>query len=179
MRLNVLLSSVFIFSIALLGISQSNYREIGLKSSNLTNNYNFLFKKEKKEGQFRRYSADLTSNTFFGGISGHQTSIRASIGFEKRKEITDKFDFIRGFNPGVQLILQNPTYPDFSLITGLSLGYILGFQYHINKEFAIGAEMIPGISLNSDIADENLSINAQLRLNQSAGIFFIYKFNKT
>ncbi|MFK8045922.1 MAG: hypothetical protein AB8B72_10540 [Crocinitomicaceae bacterium] len=173
--MKILITVLAIVSISHLSQAQ-DYREIGIRTFSF-NSATFLFKKEKELGKFRRYSAFLSSQSTFGLLTTSQTRFGGSIGFEKRKELTEKVDFIRGFNPGFTFRIaasNGGVYPEL----GFSLGYIVGFQYHINKSFAVGAEMVPAFALGIQAIDNDYLLTNSINISQNAGLFFVYKFNK-
>jgi len=155
--------------------AQSKSREVGIKTYNLTN-YSILLKKEKKPNRYRRYSASFNMNVKSNLLLTN--SVGFSLGFEKRKSLTNNFEFIHGINPGIHI---NSSFSNAlsSITPSIRMGYILGFQYAINKQFTIGVETIPFFQasvsyFNANNVGEPPSIS--MRANQSAGLFLIYKF---
>ncbi len=197
MKKLILLSLLLSGSIGqMTAFSQTKNREIGLKTPNL-DHYTILYKHERKPNRYLRFGLGLAAN--YSNILSLSTSNRFSsnvsfsVGFEKRVKLSNKFELLHGFTPSIGAsynyledsgILPQPTNRDV-LSLQLGLGYILGGQYLIAKNFSIGAELIPLFNINYSNVKSNQAnfenietISSGLRLRSGFGLFCVYKFNK-
>lgn len=147
--------------------AQTTNREIGLRLT-ASRGSDFIFKKEKQEGKFKRLRVGLTD---LGYSEDFRFGLVFGIGIEKRKEIKDQLFFIHGFEPSLSVSSRND---DAAVVVGL--GYVLGFQYDVTPNFSANVEAIPFIGANVNRDDGSFYIDAGL--NSSAAIGLIYRFQK-
>ncbi|MBO3698702.1 hypothetical protein [Roseivirga sp. E12] len=168
----------FILFIALLAFSQmlnsnalnaqTTNRELGLRLT-ASRGSDFVFKKEKQEGKFKRLRVGLTD---LGYSEDFRFGLVFGIGIEKRKEIKDQLHFIHGFEPSLSISSRND-----NSAARVGLGYILGFQYDVTPNFSANVEAIPFVGANVNRDDG--SFIADLGINSSAAIGLIYRFQKS
>ncbi len=149
---------------------QSINRETGLRLT-ASGGSDFVFKKEKDNGKFKRLRVGLTNLGYTGSDNGFHLGFVFAIGLEKRKEVKDQLYFIHGFEPSVRISSLNR---NSDLVIGL--GYVLGFQYDISPSFSALVETIPFVG--SSVERDQDSFIADLGINSSASIGFIYRFQK-
>lgn len=145
-------------------------RELGLRAITLTN-FNLIYKQQNELGNYWRlglgnihFAQNVTGNGNFS-----QFNLVFSAAYEKRRDITDRLEFIHGFQPSIGLIINN----DFQQYQA-SLGYILGAQYHLNRDFAIGLELTPSLIYRySDSNNQTLLFNAG---GSPVWLFLVHKF---
>lgn len=141
-----LISFFFSLFIALPSIyGQSLSREFGLRGSSF-DNVGFIYKNEKKPGNFTRYRFLFSRINFQqrGGQSNFAGAFGIAIGKEKRKTINQSLKFIHGIEPTVSLSFNASSERKTLSVTG-GIGYVLGFQYDIAKNFYVNIETIPAI----------------------------------
>jgi hypothetical protein len=182
-------------------------REIYLSGNFLTfNNFGAQYKAETKKGNFFRIGLTSFNSTFnktnIGSPSAYDnktTDIGGGfeIGFEKRKQITEKLTAFYGINLTASSNFQrykseNPSLPmdlrhtdHFSIFPGLSFNS--GMILKITGDFSIAAEIIPRL-LFTYSSNENINGSAKVKdiitggsfgfNNQSLSVSLIYKWNK-
>lgn len=145
-------------------------KELGLRAITLTN-FNLIYKQQNELGNYWRFG--LGNVQFAQNVNGNgnfsQFNLVFSAAYEKRRDITDRLEFIYGFQPSIGLSINN----DFQQYQA-GLGYILGAQYHLNRDFAIGLELTP--SLNYRYSDSN---NQTVLFNAGGSpvwLFIVHKF---
>lgn len=121
------------------GLAQNNMRELGLGIGDQFS-LNFLYKQQTAEKRYVSYDLVLARVGISSNSDITSASIAAGIGvtFEKRKDITEKVQFIHGWSPSFQVDINNlSTDSDDSSVSFISpgLGYRLGFLYHISENF--------------------------------------------
>ena len=183
--------------------SQAKNREIGLKTSNLTN-YRLIYKQERKTpGKYLRFDAGANINfrNTYDSNAKHNTfgsNISLRLGFENRINLSEKFELIHGLMPNLKFGFQydkiNPSQSNFpktqlqTITAQIGLGYIVGAQYNINEHFSIGAEIIPSLNVGYSNSRTNSAPNlpissinqifSNINITSAAGLFLMYKFNK-
>jgi hypothetical protein len=100
----------------------------------------------------------------------------ASIGWENRKEINEKFNFIHGPEVGLNISLITP-FNEVIAQFAPSFGYILGAQYKLNNDFYINLEVIPSVSTTFIIGNDSpvIQLNGNMR---AATLGIVYTFKK-
>ncbi len=171
----------YLFPILLLfaatGLSaQSNIRELGVRFSSLES-FGLLYKRGLDDGRYRRYNFalfDLSLAALEGGTVG-AFSVSASIGTEKRVSIAPSFKFAHGWQPGAGLSIV--TTDGAGVITlSPSVGYLIGFQYHVSERFYFGVEAIPSISLGIVLGEiSGATFNAGIS-STGVGLTTVYRF---
>ena len=129
--------------------SQVVNREVGLKFSSLTKISGLVYKISKKENSFIKLSVlnmsfNLNRRDTF---SNYHSNLKFAVGFEKRKDLNEKFQFIHGFEPYISGYYGDNNIGN-QLGFGAGLGYILGFQYKISEHFYLNTEVTPSIYFN-------------------------------
>lgn len=159
--------------------AQTKTKEIGVKISSLSS-FGLLYKIQRTENKFLRLSADFNIGSVFATTNeSFYTSAGFNVGFERRAAITDKFQFLHGFMPGVGLRYSTAKVDNVQshkLGGSVNLGYIIGFQYNFAESFFVGIETVPtlGISTNNVLDPSTINIGARFRPN--VGITFVYQF---
>ena len=192
----VIIFTLLLFTICISAqtTNEGRKREIGLRFSNINfdgiNDFNLVYKKQKRnnDNKYRRYRmliANFTSSDFFDDFANSNIQIGAAIGLEKRKQLNDRFKFIHGlelfFDYQGKRIEDAPEIVTSNNI-GLSIGYVVGFQYDLNNNFCLNLETIPAIRTNStieSISPENeysLGFTFGLGMVSKAAISIFYKF---
>ena len=174
-----------LFSFLFAGLSQvqaqSDYREVGTRFASF-DNFGIIYKKETAENKLTRYNLAFTSlnlsessgqTVFSGGLS-------FGIGWEKRKQISDKLMFIHGFSPSFTFGYANASGAGGSTSSlGINLGYVLGLQYNISDELYFNIETVPGFVSNAAFRPGANVYNFGIRGDsQSAALTLAYRFRK-
>ncbi|MEM6380066.1 MAG: hypothetical protein AAF705_17870, partial [Bacteroidota bacterium] len=140
--------------------------EIGLRTSNLED-FSLIYKKQKRPNQFIRYRLLFASASYQERMDQNlfRGNIGIAIGKENRKNISERFQFLHGFEPAISISSFNQTSNNaFNL--NLNLGYVIGFQYEFAEHFYFNVETIPRLSLAFTFRENNIedafSANAQL-----------------
>lgn len=165
-------------------IVEKPIREVGIGTSNLSNDFRLIYKKQIEEAKYRRYdiSIGLGYSNFGRGFNSGvgYTYLSLRIATEKRNYINDKFKFVHGIYYGASTsasifsIQQNDS---ISAKVIPVVGYQLGFQYDINDKFYIGATTFPGINAEFSVADDEIWLsNLSLRFVQTAELSVLYRF---
>ena len=161
--------------------AQTKTREIGVKISSL-NSFGLLYKIQRTENKFLRLSADFNLGSAFAPAGeSFYTNAAFNIGFERRAAITDKFQFLHGFMPGVGLRYSTTNVSNVinhRLGGSVNLGYILGFQYNFAKTFFVGIETVPTLGISTNNVLNPATVNIGARFNPNVGITFVYQFEK-
>jgi hypothetical protein len=149
---NVLKTSLaLLFLISCLNLdAQKSEREIGLILNNLSD-FGIVFKKQTGENRYLQLNALSLSTNGIKDDFNDALNIGAgfSIGFEKRKPITNKISFMHGFQPFVFVDYRNDFEQErcnYNINPGL--GYMLGFIIDAGKNFRIGLQTAPNINFS-------------------------------
>ncbi|HHH50171.1 MAG TPA: hypothetical protein ENK52_04250 [Saprospiraceae bacterium] len=120
-----------------IGISLNNFQDFG-----------FVYKKEIAANKLTRYRLALFDYQFrHNSINNHFTLVLSmAIGREHRKEINEKFYFIHGTESQTQISFLSISNERSKAQIQLALGYVLGFQYNLSKDFYLNIESIPSIT---------------------------------
>lgn len=140
-------------------------RELGLASSNLTNDFSLIYKKELSENRYRVFDGELNLNVVFVESSSSSFFTSFSLGTENRKYLNEKIKFVRGPNYGLGLFVAEAGVSFMPFFR-----YQLGVQYDVNEMIYLGVSTFPTASLRIQTAEEtpisslniNGSFNAQL-----------------
>ena len=122
-------------------------RELGLRLTG-TDNFGFIYKKRLDDGSYRRYRF-FSGQLDFANIDGNSIAnfnAGVAIGKEKRIDVADRLDFIRGPEPFLSISVQGTDDIFLAMITP-GFGYVLGFQYDFSDKFYLNIETIPSVSL--------------------------------
>ena len=162
--MKTIISTLFIVAItALSSFSQdSPNKEIGIRFNDL-NNYDLLFKKKLSDNTYRRLRiASIAIN-----ISGRESqdtrfSFAGNIaaGIEKRKALTNRFNFIYGWE-GLLGLSLNRVSGENSGTYRAGIGAIIGWNYKLSDQITLGVEIIPSLTYTSSfgIPDRIQTIN--------------------
>lgn len=88
--------------------------------------------------QFILRKNDLEENLLVAGTD-------FAIGWEKRKKLTPKLIYFRGFEPALHISTTKEGF-DSQQSIGIDLGYVFGFQYNISPHWYINIEIVPKYS---------------------------------
>lgn len=158
--------------------SESNH-EIGLKFSGLNSPFNIIYKKEVSPNKYGRIGFFISQiNYSFNDNDDNSlnTTIGLSLGYEKRKSLTDKFQFIHGFEPQIGISLSS--YSNSSSINP-AIGYILGLQYIASPNLSFGFESVPRLSARFENNSFSYSLGSiSLDFNPNVQLFGVYRFSK-
>lgn len=156
-------------------------REIGIQLVGLDDfDFDFLYKKQIGENQYRRISLGFASLNIQGigedGVANFNTGL--NIGKEKRKPLSDKLTFAYGTSFLFDFALTTTADNTVASISS-GLGFILGVHYKLNDSFYIGAETFPSARFGFFINDglNNFNINAGFS-SRSVGVSVLYVFSK-
>ncbi len=153
---------IILFTFTISWSQDSPNREVGIRFNNL-DNFDLLFKKKISETTYRRLRlASVGIN-----ISGRESqdtrfNIAGNIaaGLEKRKALTNRFNFIYGFE-GLLGLSLNRVSDNTSGTYRAGIGAVLGWNYKLNNNITLGAEIIPSLTYSTnfgnDIQTHNIS----------------------
>lgn len=149
---NVLKTSLaLLFLISSISINaQTIEKEVGLILNNLSD-FGIVFKKQTKENSYLQLNVlNMTStvqNDDFG--NGYNFGAGLSVGFEKRKPISEKLFFMHGFQPFLFVNYSGDSESDlFNYNINPGLGYMLGFILNAGKNVRIGLQTAPNINFS-------------------------------
>ncbi len=161
------------------GQENSKNQEIGFRTYNMSN-FGFIYKKQKSDntysrlrfatGEFGISKLDPFSGSISLGIAGGQ---------EKRRALSEKLDFITGFELMCTLG-SSLTGDNLSLSLTPGIGAVLGVAYVASDKFIVGVETIPTASFKLGYANENIRIsNLNIHFASTYGsLFVVYRFSK-
>lgn len=144
-------------------------KEIGLRAISLTN-FNLIYKTETDLGNYWRFglgNVQFSQNSTTNGDFS-QFNLVFAAGYEKRRDITDRLEFIHGFQPTLGFSLNNE-FQQYQI----GLAYILGTQYSLNRDFTIGLELAPSLLYRYSDNNQNLLFNAG---GSPVWLFIVHKF---
>lgn len=154
--------------------SQEVAREVGIGLTSLED-FSAIYKWQKASDKYRRITvAGARVNTDLE--ESIYTTVDVTLGTEKRREIAEQTDWLRGLQYGVSASFadQGQNDPNFNL--AVRLAYLLGIQYRASSHFNVGLEWLPGLSVSYNDASE--SLNAILSADFSnVRLFGVYKFS--
>lgn len=159
----------------------SIWREVGLRLSRF-DDFDFIYKKQIEEGRYKRFRLLLSNFQFrrANNTNIFSASIGGAIGWENRRIIADKVQFIHGFEPF--LILNTTATEDLSnLGVNTGLGYVLGFQLMATEHFYVALEAIPAIRVafnSGDTVPDSFSASADFNSN-AVSLTLVYRFQST
>ncbi len=171
---------IIVFSIGVLStnVQAQAKKEVGVLLTSFNNGFDLVFKKQKSENKYWRGNIGLGIN-ISSATESRDLYIGAEIGVEKRKFINEKLAFARGFNYGINnSIIQNSIGDNIGTL-GLKLGYIIGMQYHLNKNFYLMGEIEPQINVGYIYQSNNANTGINLNTNsftKAARLGIAYKF---
>ena len=185
------LAGVFLLMFLILGnmnvSGQSKTHEFGLRFTSL-NNFDFVYKKGKKENKFTRFRLGLANIAFQQSTTSkrYSFSFGFAIGLEKRSKISERLYFIHGIEPTLSFSTQYVDIEDgpndYSSNTSVGIGYVLGFQYDISETFYVNIESIPFLSgtfwTDNDGFNDNYTIIAGFNSN-SIAFSLVYRFTES
>ncbi|SOD93324.1 hypothetical protein [Spirosoma fluviale] len=171
-------------------------REIGLRATGF-DSFGLIYKKQLKENTYRRYRLAfgnlganfVRSNTLFSFSAG------GAMGKEKRRDLSDKLQFIYGTELIASVSLNSTTTGTLSVDNGaggttiytgsnilvvtptVGIGFVLGAQYNFNPRWYISAELIPSVTASGAFGNGTSVYSIQAGFNSgSAGITGAYRF---
>jgi len=184
------MKTIYITLILLLGLSlqaygqtsdSTNWREMGLRLRGV-DNFDFIYKKQIGENRYKRIRL-LFSDLRFRRLNDtnlFNASLGGAIGWEKRRTIAGKVQFLHGWEPFLNLDLTARD-GDFGLNTILGIGYVLGFQLMVSEQFYVALETIPSLRSNFSVGEstpDDVAIEAGFRSNAVA-LTLVYRFQAT
>jgi len=188
--LTTLLCWGFIFSLGILNLPAQKVdtlqlREVGIRNRMLFNNeIGIVFKNSTKRNHFRRYGVNFNNMYLNSGNSnyGSRGNIHFNLfrGIEKRKQLFEKFYFIRGlgFHLGMQSYWTDSNNSSQNF-TRLFIGahYVLGLQYNLSNFLYVNMEAVPGLNISNHIQNNGniQSIDFQIG---AAYMSLVYVFNR-
>ncbi|MCX6217238.1 hypothetical protein [Spirosoma sp.] len=171
-------------------------REVGLRLTSF-DSFGMVYKKKLDENTYRRYRLAfgnlganfVQSNTMVAFSAG------GAMGKEKRRNLTDKLQFIYGTELIASVSLNSSTsgsvtvdngsggvvtYTGSSLLLvtpSVGIGFVLGAQYNFNPRWYISAELIPSVTASGTFGNGTSFYSIQAGFNSnSAGITGAYRF---
>ncbi|HKK79382.1 MAG TPA: hypothetical protein VJ933_07115 [Phaeodactylibacter sp.] len=176
---------VLLLSLSLQAHSQTSdstsWREMGLRLSGV-DNLDFIYKKQLGENRYKRIRL-LFSDLQFRRLNDtnlFNASLGGALGWEKRRTIAEKVQFLHGWEPFLNLSF-NSTNDRFGLNTILGVGYVLGFQLTVSEQFYVALETIPSLSINlnaGEAASDAVAVGAGFNSNAVA-LTLVYRFQAT
>jgi len=163
--------------------SQSNQRELGLRFTSL-DSFSFIYKKEKSENKFTRFRVGvigLNYSRYAENNDAFNIGIAMALGQEKRKSLNSKLQFVHGWEPYLSATANLPEGSDFNIRINPRIGYVLGFQYNLFKDFYVNIETIPGLGARFQIDETGLDDRFTLDAGFNSGaiaISVLYRFEK-
>ena len=161
--------------------AQNANHEIGLRMGSL-NNFGAIYKKQRSENKYLRIRMAFVNSSIQLSPYQFNAGLGLALGWEKRRAISEGFEFIHGFEPFLQakyLSQEGNTPNTYSTVAGL--GYVLGFQYHFNSQFYVGLETIPALTGRFSFDDNGGTYPSSLGIgfnSNAVSLSLIYKFNK-
>lgn len=143
----------------------------------------FVYKIQKAENRYLSY--DLLA-TNFGFISGNDNTLSnfstgLAVTFEKRNDIGEKAQFIRGWSPGINFRLIARNDDDTTTTISPSLGYRLGFLYQASENFYVSlqGQIVSRLNLQFDGNNENSFTTFGVEFSQQdVSVNLVYRFKK-
>ena len=169
---------LLLFSFLLVGKLVAQ-QEIGLRTYTRLSNFDFIYKKKQKSGKYIRYRAarfnfglnDLQQN------SRSQVALSLAIGKETRRTINEKLQWITGVEPRLFFSYQSAAETSKFLLSP-AIGYVLGLQYQLNRQFYLNVETIPALSASFTFNGRELTrygIYGEVDINNIA-LSVLYRF---
>ncbi|HMN90777.1 MAG TPA: hypothetical protein PKD70_08630 [Saprospiraceae bacterium] len=176
----------------------AHMHEVGLQISNFDlRNFGVVYKIQRpnNENHYMRYRF-LVGNIQFStspdnNVQNYNANVSGNVGLEKRIVWSNRIQFMHGPEAFVGFNYSSQRQDDpVSRQLGLSagVGYILGLQYHINDQFYISVESIPGVFYRYNENKQFLTFfPSRISRNHTIGAFanseslllsFVCRFNK-
>lgn len=156
--------------------AQEKAREVGVRASGL-DDFSLIYKQQNAKGNFTRFRLGVAELNYqeVDGESFFAANGTISIGWERRKEIADRFQFLHGPEPFI-----GGQYTDSGLSSATvraGLGYVVGFQYEPSERFYVSLEIIPSVGVDMSFQDNGVDrYRAHGSLsNQSAALVGVYR----
>ncbi len=141
--ISILFATLFTLTTHAQDAGSGTQKEVGVRMNNL-HNLGFTFKKQKSENKFSRLRLmSFSVETVNSSNNVGSMAFSSAFGREKRKPITDKLSFVRGWDLMAAVSASKSENVWGSFYTGL--GLVLGVQYDINDHFGMNIETIPGL----------------------------------
>jgi hypothetical protein len=176
-RTTVILILITISFIGQAQSSNSRISEIGLNVS-LSNMYGIRFKTGNEKLLLRTTLQSLTGQTL-KTANGNKSTLfgcELNLGIEKRIPISDNVTFYFGSDliTGVTKINQQSQLAT-DLVYSAGVGLVLGFNYNINNQISISAEIMPSIIYSKDKETISNPVNGEKTVSYSHNL--TYGFN--
>lgn len=175
----VVLLFCMIFTSHVKGQGNTQNHEIGFRTYNL-DNFGIVYKKQKTDNTYSRIRL-ATGEIEIGKLSSFIGSFELGVagGQETRRSISEKLDFVNGFElMGTLRTALVGDKPSISFTPGI--GVVLGFSYLASEKFIIGIETIPSASFKFGYNNKKASLtNIKIRFASTPAILFVaYRFSK-
>lgn len=179
----LLLVALITFSTSL--FAQNDFREVGLS---LGDNFNmaFVYKQQKAKNRYISYDVlmtnfGITSTSDSNPLTNFSTGL--SVTFEKRKDIGEKIQFIRGWSPGIAVsvfIVNRDTETSSVTTVSPSLGYRMGFLYQFSENFyaSLQGQVVSRLSLQFGDDGESITTFRAGFSQQDVNLNLVYRFKK-
>lgn len=160
--------------------AQNDFHEIGTRFSSF-DDFGVIYKKQTDENRYTRYNLAFTN---IGVTTGNLTTafnggVGFGMGWEKRNELSEKLQFVHGFNPSASV--NHTDAGNGVTAIGLSLGYILGVQYNVSSEIYVSIEAVPSLTVTGLIpgGEQSSTFNFNVGGNsQNAALTVAYRFQR-
>ena len=161
-------------------ISQENYdnQEVGVRLNTL-NNYDLIYKNQISENKYLRLRTvdvnfSVSSREF--GSNQYRMGAGIAIGVERRKALTDRFDFILGY----EAIASLNYFKSGDNSTGnyrMGAGCVIGFNYKFTDRINFGVETIPSITHSRNFGDTQKIASTNIGFNSAdVNLLATYRF---
>lgn len=161
-------------------ISQENQdnQEVGVRLNSL-DNYDLIYKNQVSENKYLRLRTvdvnfSVASREF--GSTQYRMGAGFAIGLESRKALTDRFDFIMGY----EAIASLNYFKVGDNATGtyrFGAGVVIGFNYKFTDRINFGVETIPAIIHSRNFGDSQRISSTSIGFNSSdVNLLATYRF---
>ncbi len=143
-------------------------QEVGVRM-NTSNQYDLFYKNQIGENKYfrlRTVNAYLNKSDSGLGTNVYNIGFGLATGIEKRKELTDEFEMILGWE-ALASIAHRKFEESSQGNYRLGLGFVLGFNYKLTKNINIGIETIPSITYSSSYGGFRNPSSINIGLNSS------------
>jgi len=144
----------------------SDKREVGIRMNSL-NSFDLLFKKKIFENTYGRLRlANANINLSGGENQNTRFSMSGSValGLEKRKVLTDEFNFIYGIE-GILGGIFNRSRETNTGSYRAGLGLVIGWNYRLSNNITLGVETIPTLTYSRNYGSVNSTHNIDAGFN--------------
>ena len=177
---NILLAFMLIILPLSCILGQEDYdnKEIGVRMSSF-DIYELIYKNQISDNKYLRLrTIDINFSVRTRAETSNQYRMGGgfAIGVEKRKTLTDRFEFILGY----ELIAHLNYYKNGEQSVGnysFGAGFVIGFNYKLTDRINIGIETIPTIMHSINFGDIQTTATTDIDFNSSdVNLLATYRF---